>query len=72
VRGARVTGVDAGGRRGFALEVDERHAVARRVSALAAERRWALIELRHELPSLEQVFLRRTEGAPRAPEEAAG
>jgi len=69
VRALRTTGADAAGRRGFALAVDERHAVARRVSALAAQRGWALIELRHDLPSLEQVFLSRTQ---RAREERAG
>ncbi|MCZ6598753.1 MAG: ATP-binding cassette domain-containing protein [Planctomycetota bacterium] len=57
---ARATGAD-GERIGFTLEVDDRYAAAERVASLTHERGWILVELRHELPSLEQVFLRTTE-----------
>lgn len=60
VEGVRTAGEDDAGRRAFALEVEERFAVAEGVVALARERGWGLVELRHELPDLEQVFLRRT------------
>ena len=35
-------------------------ATAARIADLAAESGWTLYELRHELPSLERVFLERT------------
>ncbi|MEM7308585.1 MAG: ATP-binding cassette domain-containing protein [Planctomycetota bacterium] len=69
VAAARRTGVDDAGRRGVALEVDDRHACARRVGELARAKGWTLVELRHELPSLEQVFLRRTQPAAAVAEE---
>ena len=66
---ARATGVDGAGRRGIALEVEDRHAAARAVVEVVGARGWGLLELRHELPSLEQVFLRRTQ--PSVPTSAA-
>lgn len=57
----RATGSDGEGRRGFALQVAERYAAARALAELAAARGWTVVELRHELPGLEQVFLRRTQ-----------
>lgn len=44
------------------LDVADRYAVAARVSELARARGWVLLELGHELPSLESVFLARTRG----------
>ncbi len=60
---ARSVGADGAGLLGFALEVEDRHAAAERVAALVQERGLALVELRHELPSLEQVFLKQTANA---------
>lgn len=60
---ARPLGADAGGRARYALAVEERFAAAEAVYRLAARRGWGLCELRHEVPSLESVFLRKTRGA---------
>jgi ABC-2 type transport system ATP-binding protein len=70
VAAARARGADDAGRRAFALEVDDRYATAREVVALCAARGWDLVELRHDLPSLEQVFLRRTSAPAPAPDGA--
>lgn len=57
----RPLGVDDEGHIGHALTVNERRETAVRVAGLIHARGWALIELAHELPTLEHVFLRRTE-----------
>jgi hypothetical protein len=46
----------------------ERFDAAAAVSRMAAERGWPLFELRHEVPTLESVFLEQTAG-PRAQRE---
>jgi ABC-2 type transport system ATP-binding protein len=61
VSATRPLGTDDSGRRGIALSVDERWLVAERVSAEIRQQGWTLLELRHDLPSLERVFLSRTE-----------
>ncbi len=60
VRSVMVAGRDADGRIGFTIAAADRHAAAEAVAALAAARGWPLSELRHDVPSLETVFLRRT------------
>ena len=67
----RALGSDEAGRAGFALAVTDRYDVAARLSRLAAERGWSLLELRHEMPSLERVFIRRTEAVPAPAERPA-
>lgn len=57
VLSADISGRSSQGRVRFTLEVEERFAVAERLSALAATRGWPLLELRHEVPTLERVFL---------------
>jgi len=57
------------GRVRFHLSVQERFDVAERVSRLAADRGWALVELSHEVPTLERVFLSRVRAL--AAEEAS-
>ena len=71
VSAVRSLGADAEARVGFALTVDERFATAREVANLAAGRGWDLFELRHEISSLEQIFLRVTDpsATPQAVEE---
>ncbi len=61
VTSTRTTGTDPDGRVGLALSVTDHLEVAREVARLAGERGWELYELRPELPSLEQVFLKVTE-----------
>jgi ABC-2 type transport system ATP-binding protein len=63
VTAVRSLGVDDAGRAGFALHVEDRWTAAAAVSALAAAQGWTLLELGHERPSLERIFLERTEGA---------
>ena len=70
VDGVRTAGLDPAGRRGFSLEVDDRFAAAREIAELAVARGWTVVELRHALPSLEQVFLRRTQPGAVAPEDS--
>jgi len=72
VREVRTTGMDAAGRVGFLLLVADRRAVAEELARRVVERGWALSELRHEVPSLETVFLRRTNAAPPADLESGG
>ncbi len=60
VTAVRRLGTDAD-RFALALAVDERWQAAERVAALVAARGWTALELRHDLPSLERVFLARTE-----------
>ena len=68
----------ADGRFALALVVNERWSAAGEVSRLVHQQGWPLVELRHDLPSLERVFLSRTEaratralGAQRAPVDEA-
>lgn len=61
VAGLRTLGTDSEGRIGLALEVEHRWDAAQRVSAEVQRRGWTLLELRHDLPSLERIFLSRTE-----------
>jgi len=61
VSATRPLGSDAHGRQAIALAVDDRWAVAARVGELVQSEGWTLLELRHDLPSLERVFLSRTE-----------
>jgi ABC-2 type transport system ATP-binding protein len=69
-----VSGRSGEGRVQFHLEVQDRFGVAERLSAMAASRGWPLLELRHEVPTLETVFLNRTRrvGAGDAPGTDAG
>ncbi len=52
-----VSGRGNNGRLRLQLEVSERFDVAERLSALAHDRCWPLLELRHDVPTLERVFL---------------
>lgn len=52
------------------LGVQDRWAVAARVTALASERGWRLVELTHDVPTLERVFLERTRRLVRGEQEA--
>jgi ABC-2 type transport system ATP-binding protein len=52
-----VSGRGASGRLRLQLDVRERFEVAERLSALAVDRGWPLLELRHDVPTLERVFL---------------
>jgi len=61
VGAVRALGADAEGRLGLALEVENRWELSQAVSAEVQRRGWTLFELRHDLPSLERVFLSRTE-----------
>ena len=56
VQTCRTLGFD-GGRVRLALEVSDRYTAAAAVFAAAREHDWTLVELHHELPSLERVFL---------------
>jgi len=56
----RALGADAG-RFALALAVEDRWSAAGEVAALAKQEGWTLLELSHDLPSLERVFLARTE-----------
>lgn len=67
VTAVRVSGRDGTGRIGFLLDVEDRYEVAAAIHRLAARRQWDLFELRHEISSLETVFLRCT--APGKPAE---
>ena len=60
------------GRVRYHLGVDGRFDVAERVSRLASDRGWTLIELSHEVPTLERVFLSRVRALAAAPTEEAG
>ena len=59
-----------GGMARCALVVGSRREAAAEVQDLARSRGWLLLELRHELATLEQIFLSRTRGGP-AEEEVA-
>ena len=48
---------------GFQLESDSGRDLREDVFALAVERRWPILSLRLEAPSLEEVFRRLTQGA---------
>ncbi|HJM57500.1 MAG TPA: ATP-binding cassette domain-containing protein [Planctomycetota bacterium] len=63
VLGCAVSGRGASGRLRLHLDVSERFDVAERLSALAVERGWPLLELRHDVPTLERVFLECTRSA---------
>lgn len=54
-----VAGRGEAGRLRLHLEVVGRFDVAERVSRLSAERGWTLVELSHEVPTLERIFLTR-------------
>jgi len=58
----QITGRGDAGRVRLQLDVAERFAVAERVARLVHERGWSLVELRHQVPTLESVFLQRTRG----------
>lgn len=45
------------------IEVEDRFEVAAQVSRLLHDRGYEVLELRHEVPTLERVFLERTQGA---------
>ena len=66
VDAAAVSGRGAEGRVRLHLDVQGRFQVAERVSRLAHERGWPLCELRHEVPTLERIFLRYTRGVSEA------
>jgi ABC-2 type transport system ATP-binding protein len=71
VKSAQVSGRGLEGRVRFHLEVDGRFEVAERVGRMAADAGYALFELRHEVPTLERVFLSRTRGTLPMPEADA-
>ncbi|HED64050.1 MAG TPA: ATP-binding cassette domain-containing protein [Planctomycetes bacterium] len=60
-RRLRTAHPESSGRVTVALEVHERWSAADEVQALAVARGWRILELGHDLPSLERVFLDRTE-----------
>jgi len=72
VEGLRPLGEDGAGRARVSLSVLDRFGAAEAVSALARERGWALLELHHELPSLERVFLAATSREELASAEGSG
>ena len=72
VLSADVSGRSTPGRVRFHLEVIDRFAVAERLSAMASARGWPLLELRHEVPTLERVFLDRTRRVAPAQHSTAG
>ena len=47
------------------LDVELCRAVSAEVAALVVRRGWQLVELQHDLPTLESVFLQRTRGLER-------
>ena len=51
------------------LGVEDRWDVAARVTALASERGWRVVELSHDVPTLERVFLERTRRLVRGAQE---
>ncbi|MEM1452328.1 MAG: ATP-binding cassette domain-containing protein [Planctomycetota bacterium] len=61
--GVETTQEQAGARTRLRLLVEDRHAVADRVARSVHESGLSLLELRHEVPTLERVFLERTRGA---------
>ena len=61
---AEVSAPLRGGSARCALQVASRRAAAPAVQQLAATEGWTLLELRHELATLEQIFLSRTRGGP--------
>ena len=63
VRGARELGADGHGRVAFGLAVGDRWGAAAALFEELRGRPWTLLELRHDLPSLERVFLSRTEAS---------
>jgi len=72
VEGVRAAGVDSSGARAFELAVADRASAAEAVAELAHARGWGLVELRHEVPSIESVFLRRIARVEEPEEPAAG
>jgi len=74
--GARAPRVVARGDQGrvrVLIEVEDRFDVAARVARLLADRGVDVLELRHEVPTLERVFLERTQRvAPAAPAASTG
>jgi ABC-2 type transport system ATP-binding protein len=70
VQDVRALGSDADGRSAFALATRDRWKTAAIVSETARAQGWTLLELRHELPTLERVFLRRTQ--PRGGDSTGG
>jgi len=62
VKRARPHGVPSEARSGAVLVVDDRYAAAAAVHRTLVARGWTLLELRHDLPDLERVFLRVTAG----------
>ena len=68
VEDVRSLGTDDAGRFAIALAVRDRWDVSKGVAQAVRSKGWELFELRHELPSLERVFLSRTE--PRTPDSS--
>ena len=71
VTDVRTLGSDAEGRVRLALSVADRFRVAAELSRAVHAKGWDLIELHHDLPSLERVFLSRTERRGRSEEAPA-
>ncbi len=69
VGAVRVLGTDGAGRFALALSVTERFGASKRIAEVVRAEGWELFELRHDLPSLERVFLRRTEARAEATDE---
>ena len=55
----------------YRMRVEERYPVAERVSRLAYDEGWPLVELSHELPTLERIFLARVRELARREEQEA-
>jgi ABC-2 type transport system ATP-binding protein len=68
VRSTDRTGAPVQGRTRIVLEVEDRFATADRVARACADAGWTLFELRHQVPTLEHVFLSRTRGLLRSDE----
>jgi ABC-2 type transport system ATP-binding protein len=64
VSGAEALAPVRGGSARCALRVASRRAAAPALQQLATAEGWTLLELRHELATLEQIFLSRTRGGP--------
>ena len=68
----RAAGSDPSGARAFELSVDERASAATAVARAVHAEGWPLIELRHEVPSIERVFLQRIARVEEPKEPSAG
>mgnify|MGYP003630068025 CR=1 FL=1 len=70
VRSATRSGDPGEGRTRVVLQVDDRYVTADRIVRTVAEAGLTLYELRHQIPTLEHVFLSRTRGLTRVEDDA--